>query len=468
MSLALIKTYIKSGSYREARKLIDNEENVFYLMDDDHLGEEDKTPLLVMLSLLKDEDNAVILSRLLLEKGYFLDKCDKNGLCALNYAIALNRQKLLNLFLTSFNFELDSHRDCYKNTILHYVFAVNNKQMINKFAEIYSKYYEWDINKFKFIKNRDGLSVKDLYDFKLTKQYIKVKSLTSGKNYRIMSSYRPFRAGERIRTTDASKQVQLLCLPKSFYLESNPIHICKFINQVFYNSDTTTMNSDLKFIENNIKNLNLNVLSHNNFVSNASREFKLNILHQIKTINKQKPIISSTLPTYRNTSASDMEAKTTNIVIYNNDGYVPNKYMYSQNRYNERSSNLPNLNSNSTWKTDLNKIFVDYAVTTTPSYRIGSVPASRYLQSDFNLENSSESFEINNDFFKLNFENLTTPGHMLPNASNSSILTQVNESNNNNAQAHSTLHNLNHIAEIKQKYSQTLKDKLNKNLPKII
>lgn len=464
MSLALIKNYIKSGAYREARKLIDNEDDVYYLMDDEELGEEDKTPLLVMLSLVKDEDNAVILSRLLLEKGYFLDKRDKNGLCALNYAIALNRQKLLNLFLSSFNFELDSLRDCYKNTILHYVFAINNKQVVNKFAEIYSKYYEWDINKFKFIRNRDGLSVKDLYDFKLTKQYIKVKSMTSGKNYRIMSSYRPFRAGERIRTTDVNKSIQLLCLPKSFYLESNPIHICKFINQVFYNNDATTLNSDLKFVENNIKNLNLNVSEHNQFASNTTREFKLNILHQIKTINKPRPILTTTIPTYRNTSVSEIETKNSNIVFYNNDDYIPNKYMYGTIKCNDRLSNLPNL-PNSSWKADIGKIFVDYAVSSTSSYRIGSVPAYRYLNSESNLGNSRESFYSNNEISKLNNEHPIIPGQTsVPNTSHSSI-TQLNELNNNNTTMHSTLHNLNQNIEIKQKYS--LKDKSNKALPKI-
>src|SRR5690606_22398400 len=83
--------------------------------------EQPNLPLLVMLSLIKDEDSALSLSRLLLEKGYNLSVCDQNGLCALNYAIALKRFKLLGLFLNSFNFELDSYYDCYHNSFLHYV-----------------------------------------------------------------------------------------------------------------------------------------------------------------------------------------------------------------------------------------------------------------------------------------------------------------------------------------------------------
>ena len=454
MSLLLIKNYIKNGLYREARRLIDNEEDIFYLMgendnDTQITPDEDKTPLLVLLSLNRDEDNAVILSRILLEKGYYLDKRDKNGLCALNYAIALNRQKLLSLFLTSFNFELDTFRDCYKNTFLHYVFAINNK-----IAEIYSKYYEWDINKFKFIKNRDGLSVKDLYDFKITKQFIKVKAATSGRNFRIMSSYRPFRAGERIRTTDLSKSIQLLCLPKSFYLESNPIHICKFINQIFSNSESNTLNSDLKYVENNIKNLNLNLLNNNQTNSNSTREFKMNILHQIKSTNKIKPINTS-----RNTSLSDIESKINQSLPFNDD-YLQNKYLYGlKNKY----TNLPDLSTNrfeGNWKTDMNRIFVDYSVTTTPSYRIGSVPILKLSQSEFNLENSSENMghSNNSDLNKLNQENEVKNKTFIQN------LALVNDQANPSIHS-ATLHNLNHNVEIKQKNS--LKDKSLKTLPKL-
>jgi hypothetical protein len=143
MALEVIKKHIKSGMFFEARKLIEKVE-VVYLMSGDGTGgggrttgraansdysdkNADNLPLLVMLSLIKDEESALSLSRLLLEKGYNMSMCDQNGLCALNYAIALKRFKLLALFLSSFNFELNTYQDCYRNTFLHYAFATNNK-----------------------------------------------------------------------------------------------------------------------------------------------------------------------------------------------------------------------------------------------------------------------------------------------------------------------------------------------------
>ncbi len=131
MSLDLIRKYIQHGLFNEARRLIDIESNVRFLMQEDdtqvHLNsaEEPKLPLLIILSLIKDEENAISLSRLLLEKGYHLDVSDKNGLSAMNYAIALNKINLVSLYLNLFNIELDEHRDCYKNSFLHYAFAVS-------------------------------------------------------------------------------------------------------------------------------------------------------------------------------------------------------------------------------------------------------------------------------------------------------------------------------------------------------
>jgi len=451
--LTLIKTHIKNGAFREARRLIDNEDDVMSLMGGNEASNysqsstnNDDIPLLVMLSLIKDEDTAVILSRILLEKGYHQNKSDKNGLCALNYAIALNRVKLLNLFLSSFNFDLNTYRDCYKNSFLHYVFAVNNIFVVNRFAEIYSKYYEWDVNKFKFIKNKDGLSVKDVYDFKLAKQLIKVRAVNAGnKNYRIMSSYRPFRAGERIRTNDSINPIQLICMPKSFYLESNPVHIVKFINQVFNNNELTTLNADLKFVESNIKNLNLNSQSNLQSNSSTTREFKMNILHQIKNVNKVKPIIFSSRLSNQNESKYRM-----NLPFYSDN--LPSKYLYGKS---EPNSILPvSTRTDSSWKNDLSRLFLDYSVSTTPSFRLGSVPPIKYIHSDYNFESSMESIDENIGSNKNNI--------LLPNNINYGLL---NQATTNDISNHATLHNLNQIVEIKQKHSATKSSK--SSLPRL-
>ena len=214
MSLDLIRKYIKYGLFNEARKLIELANDVYFLMAENgsstfqHQPEAaarsyEQLPLLIILSIVKDEENALSLARLLIEKGYHLDMSDRNGMCALNYAIALNRANLVDLLLSSFNVELNTHRDCYKNSLLHYVFAVNNFQIIEKFGEVYSKYYEWDLVKFENNRNCDGLSVQDLYNF---------SRLRAFQNYSVR---------------------HITSLPDYFKLDSNPIKICKFINQVF-------------------------------------------------------------------------------------------------------------------------------------------------------------------------------------------------------------------------------------------
>lgn len=103
--MELAKKYVRCGLFQEARKLIEKEIN---------MNDSSELPLLVMLSLIRDESEAINLSRLLLEKGYCLNTRDSNGLCALNYAIALKKLQLVQLYLTSFNFDLDSHQDRYK------------------------------------------------------------------------------------------------------------------------------------------------------------------------------------------------------------------------------------------------------------------------------------------------------------------------------------------------------------------
>ena len=84
MSLDIIKNKVKCGQFEEARKLIEAE-STSRLMSESRQSLD--FPLLVMLSLIKNEDAAINLSRLLLEKGYSLNLSDRNGLCALNYAI---------------------------------------------------------------------------------------------------------------------------------------------------------------------------------------------------------------------------------------------------------------------------------------------------------------------------------------------------------------------------------------------
>ena len=222
MSLEIIKNKIKCGQYEDARKLIEAE-TTSKLMNESRTNLNHDFPLLVMLSLIKNEDAAINLSRLLLEKGYSLNMSDRNGLCALNYAIALKRIRLLTVYLDSFNFDLNRHHDIFENSFLHYVYALNDKEITKKFSHVYSKYYEWDPSKFSNIANCDGISVQDLVDyFKNTEHKTR-------------------------RQSQADNQYSFF-----FKLDSNPIVICKFINKIFYSR--STFKSDTAFVLNNMNN----------------------------------------------------------------------------------------------------------------------------------------------------------------------------------------------------------------------
>lgn len=110
----LAKKYVRCGMFNEARKIIERETDMKENSNDGGGGGAGGGgPLLVMLTLLRDQPEALSLSRLLLEKGYRLNTNDSNGLCALNYAIALKKLPFVQLFLASFNFDLPLHRDRY-------------------------------------------------------------------------------------------------------------------------------------------------------------------------------------------------------------------------------------------------------------------------------------------------------------------------------------------------------------------
>lgn len=389
MALEYIKRCIRSGMFQEARKLIEKEENIYCLMYDFDRDSNEKLPLLVMLSLIKDEDNALNLSRLLLERGYHVDLSDKNGLCALNYAIALKRHKLVTLLLSSFEFELNGYRDCYKNSFLHYVYAVNNPEIIEQFREIYSKYYEWAPDKFKFILNCDGLSVQDLYEYSLlnkSKENNKKSRLKSSNGFNFTSDYR---------------------VRECFKFDSNPIVICKYINQVF--NSNSTMKSELMFLSNST-NFSCENSNKSEFLADrsqtkptrsltkqkiqkctqANKEFKINILYQIKSLNKtKKPSITSKLAN----SHSDLEKQTLDfkalkyISPINSTEHMP-RILNSTSFYDRsfqdklladeldfqslKFNNSSQILNSPSWRSDFKQLFLDYTIVNSPSYRTSS------------------------------------------------------------------------------------------------
>ena len=440
MSLDLIKKYIKCGLFQEARKLIEKEPNIANLMADGGGGGgkfngksasdyEDakifeRVPLLVMLSVVKDEDVAINLSRLLLERGYALNLRDKNGLCAMNYAIALKRFRLLNVYLETFNFELNKFKDCYKNTFLHYAYAINDLNIVDLFSKVYSKYYEWDPSTFKFIANCDGLTVQDLFDYMIFLN----KKINDKQLRRAKTSYKDFyvrkRSHESNNSDNNTSKYQFI-YPESFKFESNPILICKFINQVFHSSSAlkseliVLLNTPNEFenIINKKKTDNNNNNSSNNSSPNNSpvivrrpiktassttsnREFKMNILNQIKCINKSniKPskLINSNNPLKKtelisrsltSLTSSEKNKHLPRIIesryknFYKNIASTSNKLDFGPfMTCKSISSSDYNNNGGDTWRGEFKSIFNVYSLVSSASYRPSSLQT--YQQSN--------------------------------------------------------------------------------------
>ena len=145
MELEKVKKLICHGLISEARQLIEQYtigtfNNDFFVQKDTNEG---NLPLMTICVLINKESTAYNLCASLIEKGYKVNSMDNNGLCALNYAIIFEREMLVDLFLKTYDFNLDKLNDCYKNSLLHYVYAVNNKSIIFSVLTVYKKYYNW-------------------------------------------------------------------------------------------------------------------------------------------------------------------------------------------------------------------------------------------------------------------------------------------------------------------------------------
>ena len=356
----------------------------------------DNLPLLVMLSLIKDEDSALSLSHLLLEKGYNMSMCDVNGLCALNYVIALKRFKLLSLFLNSFNFELNSFHDCYRNTFLHYAFATNNKQVIKQFRDTYSKYYEWNVEKFKQISNCDGLSLKDLNDYF---EFMSDRSTYMKHIRNVRSSTASLVSSQFL---DEEFHMNSYKMPECFKFNSNPIIICNYINKVF-NISNSTIKSELVF------------LTNERSLSTLQPNFKVNMLYQIKSLNR--PIRPRTLARQHKmivTTSSSHSNQPSTAIIQERNMTLNTKFtrsrQFSPINTSEHMPKMLDLNSHNrlitdeieikpifksgtgsscigvtqngvslSWRSDFKRVFSDFSTISSPSYRVSTAVIQKAL-----------------------------------------------------------------------------------------
>lgn len=155
---------------------------------------------------------------------------------------------------------------------MHYAFANSSPAIIDAFKLVYSKYYEWKPENFKTIVNCDGLSVGDLYDLLIeSKQVESIDQGTSQMNIPFSYSSSSTKTDALLRRWDTSLATfSMPNLPENFRIDSSPIVISKYINKV-YNSNST-LKAEILFIQNN--------------KLDRDKMFKLNILHQIKDMNR--------------------------------------------------------------------------------------------------------------------------------------------------------------------------------------
>ncbi len=268
------------------------------------------------------------------------------------------------------------------------------KDIISQFHQAYSKYYEWDEEKFKHVRNIDGLSLKDLSDYYtyMDKRKAYMKRLRSGASSLRSESTNTNISQERIDHFDINSYK----VPSYFKMNSNPIIICSYINKIFLNSKTN-LRTELLFLSNT---KNYDDLAFAGCNSNRQPDLKLNLLYQLKSLNKQSTR-PQTVRVQRNNTFNISDSSTHFPTVIQNNKFnrsslfspintfehMPRKIDYDsykqlttdeieikplqfrrggdQNKANGKGNAL-------TWRSDIKKIFGDYSTITSPSYRVST------------------------------------------------------------------------------------------------
>jgi hypothetical protein len=393
MVLKELKKFIQYGFLAEARQLIDQADinDISYEEINDSIHE---LPLLIYCTLINNENSAYNLCISLIEKGYNVNLTDINGLCALNYAIIFDRAKLVELFLNTFDFDFFRLHDRYGNSILHYVFAKNNDIIISLFTNMYKKYYSWNEKFLSSVKNCDGLSVLDLYNY-----YIDALKLCDAENSKKTVSLKSRNdrsltavGNKRQPVNDESNQTSFSSFNKNFFRSSNPIFIIKNIKQM-YNSKLTMKtialldkNGSNKSLMNQLKNANHNTDDSINDNFNNNKGFQMNHLYKLKEFNRIKSSINIPLQTNRHKTGSETFSLTSTLKtdLSKESEYLRRGPLLKRKGiYNCLSAN-PAIRKYDNWKHDVTTLLGDYAALTTPSYRNSFIP-------NRNLTNSIET-----------------------------------------------------------------------------
>lgn len=137
---------IEKEDYRKAVSIIRHGCNV------DAMDADSKTPL-ISCSLMNDEQTAIGLSRMLIEKGCRASSLDRYGMSALHYSCQRGLSRLTSLLLASSHNAVNERCRIFKNTPLHYAVMSGSEDCTRAVLRYLSR-YTMDPH----VRNKDNLA----------------------------------------------------------------------------------------------------------------------------------------------------------------------------------------------------------------------------------------------------------------------------------------------------------------------
>jgi hypothetical protein len=130
---------IKKGYFNLVRHLLD------LGVDPNFVSDKDDPKLLrcplIYATFIRDDKWAYTVAQNLLEYGASLQRADLNHLTPIHYACAFGRPHLLELFLSSLDFDLSRVVDANGNSCIHYAMRSHNLKCLQLLIKKYNSYY---------------------------------------------------------------------------------------------------------------------------------------------------------------------------------------------------------------------------------------------------------------------------------------------------------------------------------------
>jgi hypothetical protein len=129
---------------------------------------------LILCTFIKDEQWSLNVAHNLLEHGALLNKTDSRYLNAIHYCCAFGREKLLEVYLNSLDFDLSKALDLNGNSCMHYAIYSHNFNIVNMLIKRYRHFNMTRVN----LRNVFGLRPSDIEDEKEDE----ISKLSTGNN----------------------------------------------------------------------------------------------------------------------------------------------------------------------------------------------------------------------------------------------------------------------------------------------